>query len=207
MATIAGLTNAITRLEFDSQNEKVRAMETAFSGYLPSFSRQAFRYLRNAADAEDAVQEAMLSAYRHVGQFKGQARMSTWLAAIVINSARMQLRRRPRQKHIALDEQQHGEEIYSLLESLPDHRPNPEETCRWSELAGHVAQLARHLSPTLRRAFQLRDLEGRSIREMADLLGVAEGTVKARIARARTKLRKLMWKRLDQNRRHSSGSR
>src|SRR5580692_4109751 len=80
-------------------------MDGIVSCYWPSFYRTAYRYLGNAADAEDAVQDAMLSAYKHLSQFRRQARMSTWLTAIVINSARMQLRRRPRQPHISLDEQ------------------------------------------------------------------------------------------------------
>ena len=65
-----------------------------------------------------------------------------------------------------------------------------------AELAEHVHRLLRQLSPTLRRAFQLRELDGLTIRETANVLGVAEGTVKAQLARARTKLRFLMQKSL-----------
>jgi RNA polymerase sigma-70 factor (ECF subfamily) len=60
--------------------------------------------LGNVADAEDAVQDALLAAYTHLDQFKGQSKMSTWLSAIVHNSARMQLRGRLRHAHIPLDE-------------------------------------------------------------------------------------------------------
>src|ERR1700720_2188824 len=81
-----------------------REMDVLLMRYGPRFYRSAFRYLGNAADAEDAVQDAMLSAYKHLSQFRQQARISTWLTAIVINSARMQLRRRPRQTHVYLDE-------------------------------------------------------------------------------------------------------
>src|SRR6202140_3090744 len=75
---------------------------------LPMFNKRALRYLGNVPDAEDAVQDALLSAYKHLAQFRGQAQMSTWLSAIVPNAALMQLRRR-RDIHISLD-QQHGEE-------------------------------------------------------------------------------------------------
>jgi RNA polymerase sigma-70 factor, ECF subfamily len=166
-----------------------REMAAALSRYLPSFYRHAFRYLRNAADAEDAVQDALLSAHRHVGQFRGEARMSTWLTTIVINSARMQLRKRARQTHVSLDER------LDLSELLPDYRPSPAEQYLRSDLLENVLQLTRHLSPTLRTAFQLRHLDGLTIREMKDVLGVAGGTVKARVARARAKLRSLMRKR------------
>jgi RNA polymerase sigma-70 factor (ECF subfamily) len=66
------------------------------SSSLPSLYRGAYRLLGNAADAEDAVQDAVLSAYTHLDQFRGQSKMSTWLVAIVHNSARMQMRRRLR---------------------------------------------------------------------------------------------------------------
>jgi RNA polymerase sigma-70 factor (ECF subfamily) len=170
-------------------------MDDALLRYRPFFYRSAFRHLGNAADAEDAVQDALLSAYKHLSQFKGQARMSTWLSAIVINSARMQLRRRSRQPQVALDENPEHE-THALCDRLPAHGPTPEEACRRVELAEHIQRSVRQLSPTLRRAFQLRELDGLSIRETADVLGVAEGTVKAQLARARKKLRLVMQKRL-----------
>ena len=182
-------------LDGTSFGNQEREMTETLSRHLPSFYRHAFRCLGNAADAEDAVQDALLSAHTHVGQFRGDARMSTWLTAIVINSARMQLRRRPRQMHVSLDEHLQPRS-YALSELLPDHRPSPAEQCLRSDLVETVLQLARQLSPTLRRAFQLRYLEGLTIREMKDISGVAEGTVKARIARARAKLRSLMRKRV-----------
>lgn len=171
-----------------------REMAETLSRCLPTFYRHAFQYLRNAADAEDAVQDALLSAHRHVGQFRGEARMSTWLTTIVINSARMQLRRRARQTHVSLDERL-DLGSYALSELLPDYRPSPAEQYLRSDLLENVLQLTRHLSPTLRTAFQLRHVDGLTIREMKDVLGVAEGTVKARVARARAKLRSLMRKR------------
>jgi RNA polymerase sigma-70 factor, ECF subfamily len=166
-------------------------MDDAVLLYRRSFYRSAFRHLGNAADAEDAVQDALLSAYKHLSQFRGQARISTWLSAIVINSARMQLRRRSRQPQVPLVEQNPDEETQALCERLPDRGPTPEEACRTAELAEHVLRMMRQLSPALRRAFQLRELDGLSIRETANVLGVAEGTVKAQLARARTKLRLL----------------
>ena len=66
-----------------SADAPIREMQHVLSRSLPSFYRRAYRYLGNAADAEDAVQDALLSACRHLGQFKGQAQMSTWLTTIV----------------------------------------------------------------------------------------------------------------------------
>ena len=195
METTIATTDSAQVLDCTPFSNQEREMAAALSCYWPSFYRHAFRYLRNVADAEDAVQDALLSAYKHAGQFRGEARMSTWLTAIVINSARMQLRRRPRQTHVSLDEHP-DPESYAVSELLPDHRPSPAEQCLRSDLAENVLQLTRQLSPTLRRAFQLRHVDGLTIREMTDILGVAEGTVKARIARARAKLRSLICKRL-----------
>jgi RNA polymerase sigma factor (sigma-70 family) len=112
-----------------------REMQDVLSRCRPSFYRTAYRQLNNAADAEDAVQEALLAAYKHLDQFKGQAQMSTWLTTIVMNCARMQLRRRPCQSLLSLDEQFGEESDYSLLEGLADDRPSPEVECQESRTA------------------------------------------------------------------------
>jgi RNA polymerase sigma-70 factor (ECF subfamily) len=165
-----------------------RQMEDVLTRFLPRFYRSAYRQLGNAADAEDAVQDALLAAYKHLGQFKGQAQMSTWLTAIVTNSARMQLRRRPRQPHLSLDEPCGEDEKYCLSDRLADSGLSPEDQCRNSELRGRLMQSVSRLSPSLRRTFKLRELDGCSVREAANTLGLAEGTVKAQLSRARTKL-------------------
>jgi RNA polymerase sigma-70 factor, ECF subfamily len=160
--------------------------------YRPAFYSKAYRYLGNAADAEDAVQDALLSAYKHLDQFKGEAQMSTWLTAIVINCARMRLRRRPRQNVLPLDGRFGEEEQYCVSERLADSGPSPEDRCRESELHRHLMQFVAELSPSLRKAFELRDLDELTTSEAAHILGVAEGTVKAQVSRARAKLRRLM---------------
>ena len=172
-------------------------MQDVLSRYLPSFYRRAYRYLGNAADAEDAVQDALLSAYKHLDQFKGEAQMSTWLTAIVTNSARMHLRRRPRQIHVSLDEKSAEDQEYTVSDRLADARPSPEDECRKSELGTCLKQFVEQLSPPLRKAFQLRALDGLSTSEAARILGVPEGTVKAQLARARARLRRFMRQRLN----------
>ena len=157
------------------------------------FRRIALGHLSNAADAEDAVQDALLSALTHVHQFKGQAKMSTWLTTIVINSARMKLRRRLTSVQLAVDETD-GDQDLGLEHTVSDTRPGPEEACRKREMAETLAHATSRLSPTLRTTFQLRDVDGLSIRETANLLGVPTGTIKARLARARVRLREAMSK-------------
>jgi RNA polymerase sigma-70 factor (ECF subfamily) len=167
-------------------------LQNVLSLRLPSFYRCAFRLLGNAADAEDAVQEALLAAYKHINQFRGQSQISTWLTTIVRNCALMQLRKRPRQIHLPLDERFGEEQPRSLWDVLADERPSPEDECRTSELTTRLRQCTALLSPTLRRTFQLRIVEGLSILETARILGVPHGTVKAQLARARAKLSRHM---------------
>ena len=160
------------------------------SSGLPSLYRCAFRLLGNKADAEDAVQDALLAAYKHLNQFRGDARMSTWLNAIVANCARMQLRKRPHHMHVSLDSPIGEEREYLLSDTLMDDRPNPEDECHKSWLNARLIESAARLSPTLRRTFHLRYVDHLSVLETARVLGVPIGTVKAQTARARAKLLK-----------------
>jgi RNA polymerase sigma-70 factor, ECF subfamily len=184
-------------LDIPAPEEKIQELQDVFSRYLPLLHRTAYRYLGNAADAEDAVQDALLSAYKHLDQFRGQAQVSTWLVAIVSNCARMQLRRRPRQIHVSLNDQIGDEQGYTVSDRLADCGPSPEEAYQEAELHEYIMQFAEELSPTLRKAFQLRDLDGLTTSEAAQILGVVDGTVKAQVARARAKLTRLLRRALD----------
>jgi RNA polymerase sigma-70 factor, ECF subfamily len=170
----------------------VLEMKEVLSLRLPSFYRCALQLVGNAADAEDTVQEALLAAYRHIDQFRGQSQMTTWLTTIVRNCALMKLRKRPRQIHLSLDEQTGGEEQYFVWERLADTRPSPEEECRNLELSASLHKCTALLSPTLRRTFQLRVLMGLSIFETARILGLPHGTVKTQLARARAQIARHM---------------
>lgn len=191
METISGVLDKAHSVDFNPHDVRRRELEILVSRQLSTFIRQAIRQLGNAADAEDAVQDAMLLAFRHLSQFRGQAQMSTWLTRIVINSARGQMRKRSRREHVSIDESSNEGGAHPMVERLADRGLSPEEACRRSELALHATKLAQRLSPNLRRAFQLRDLEGRTIREMTDTLGASAGAVKSRVSRARAELRRL----------------
>lgn len=145
-----------------------------------SFIRNAYRFLNNEADAEDAVQDALLSAYKHIDQFRGEAQMSTWLNAIVSNSARMQLRKRQRQTLVSLDEPRGEDSEQTAPDSLTDCRPNPEEEYTESELHAHLKGHVTQLSRPLRKAFELRVLDGLTANEAERTAGMAERTPKFR---------------------------
>ena len=105
------------------QPRETRELTEAFLKRLPSFKRITLRHLRNTADAEDAIQDAFVSAYTHLGQFKGQAQISTWLTSIVINSALMKLRRRTWQLHVPLEQPDLEQDGHTFSEWLPDLTP------------------------------------------------------------------------------------
>src|SRR5260370_2943410 len=112
------------RLDVRILEKETREMQDVLSRYLPSFYKRAYRYLGNAANAEDAVQDAVLSACKHLDQFKVQAKMSTWLTAIVINCARTQLRRLPHQFHLSLDYQLGDDPTHSFSDRYAAPSPN-----------------------------------------------------------------------------------
>jgi RNA polymerase sigma-70 factor (ECF subfamily) len=171
---------------------RIRAWEKILSSGLPTLYRRAYRLLGNAADAEDAVQDALLAAYTHLDQFKGQSQLGTWMTSIVLNCARLQLRRRKGHLNVPLDESTGETETHSVGERLVDHRPNPEDQCSDSELSARLTHFHTQLPSAVRRTFQLRDVDGLSIRETAQILGMPIGTVKTHSARARKKLKDLM---------------
>ncbi len=94
----------------------------------------------------------------------------------------------------AFAEETDGHQDLALENTVSDTRPGPEEAYRKREIAETLAQATSRLSPALRTTFQMRDVDGLSIRETADLLGVPTGTVKARLARARVRLREAIGK-------------
>jgi RNA polymerase sigma-70 factor, ECF subfamily len=176
----------------DSTKPVPAEMRSVLSHYLPSLYRYSYRLLGNETDAEDAVQDALLAALQHLNQFRGEAQLSTWLTAIVINCSRMQLRKRSRYIHVSLDSRIGEEREYALSDTLVDRRPNPEDECHRSTLSARLMKSAVQLSPTLRKTFHLRFVDRLSICETARVLGVPTGTVKAQTARAKAKLQKLV---------------
>jgi RNA polymerase sigma-70 factor, ECF subfamily len=174
--------------------DQIEEFTRVITRLLPAFHRIALRRLGNIADAEDAVQDALLSAYRHLDQFKGDAKFSTWLTAIVINSAGSKLRRHLRHVHISLGVEDQTSNYHALSLSLSDRRPNPEEICRRLEIADRLLRLSKGLSPKLQRAFELHYVYGLNTKEMANTLGLSNSAVKTRLSRARGRLKRIVQK-------------
>lgn len=174
--------------------EDIQELSMIVTHRLHYFQRIAMRHLGNVHDAEDAVQDALLSASKHLGQFRGQAQMTTWLTTIVINSTRMKARARLQQAYIPIDSYDPDREYTPLADRLSDRRPGPEALYRERELKDKVERLSQCLSPALRETFRLRTLDELNTRETAAVLGVNETVVKVRSSRARVQLRRMLQK-------------
>src|SRR6266851_3237622 len=120
---------------------------------LPPLYRKAYRILGNTADAEDAVQDALLAAYNHLDQYRGQAQISTWLTTILVNCSRLQLRRRLIHVYVSLQGSAAELQSVSLSGRLADHRRTPEREFTESEVKTRLSHLHKQLSPALRRTF------------------------------------------------------
>jgi RNA polymerase sigma-70 factor, ECF subfamily len=175
------------KLGTPSYQDRCLELENLLSRNLSRLRQLAMRLLRNPHDAEDAVQDALLSAFKNIGRFEGRSQMSTWLTAIVINAARMKLRRRPRQPFISLD-QLSKDERFTISELIPDPGPTPEKALEQSELHKLVHEFTSNLPRAQRAAMYLRGWGGLSTTEAAEALGVPVGTLKAQLARARSKI-------------------
>lgn len=171
-----------------SDRGSVEALTALIERQRPSLLRIAWRRCGNREDAEDALQEAFLSAYRHLDQFDGRAQLSSWLTRIVINAATDQVRRQLARPSVALAEQAEEGAVCSPL--LPDPAPNPEQRYVQTERRHLIERLSQRLPKPWRDTVHLRVLEGYSTRETAQKLGVAEGTIKTHLFRAHRQLKR-----------------
>ncbi len=171
------------------------AVETLFRRYQRPLFQTALRVLGNTEDAEDALQDGLLSAYRNLKRFEGRSQFSTWLTRIVINAALMRRRSAKARPAISLDEPPRDEEL-PATERFADDGPTPEQVFANTEIREMLSENLDQLSPLLRTAFVLREVQGYSTGEAAKKLGVTENTLKARLWRARHQLAERLGRRL-----------
>ena len=147
----------------------------------------------NREDAEDAVQEAFLKAFRKLTQFRENSQFSTWLIRITVNESLTKLRKRRSIRELSMDEDFQSEEHTAPVE-VADWAPDPEELYRAYELREILRSALQELQPGLRVVFVLRDVEGLSTEQTAEVLDLTQVAVKARLWRARLRLRKRLSK-------------
>ncbi len=168
-------------------NGDSRALDALFARNTRSLYQTALRVLGNPEDAEEALQEGLLSAYRNLPRFERRSQFSTWLTRIVINAALMRRRSKRSRPAVSLDDIV-AEGALPLAERFADESPNPEQLYAGTELFERVSKKLGEISPLLRSAFWLREIEGLSAEEAAQVLGVSRNTLKARLWRARQEL-------------------
>jgi RNA polymerase sigma-70 factor, ECF subfamily len=175
-----------------SKNGDVAAFEQLVKRYDRKLFRIAQHVTHNREDAEDAVQEAFLKAFQHLGEFREDSKFSTWLIRITLNQSLMKLRRQRRTiREVSLENDfLAGGDVLPI--EVIDWAPDPEQLYRTSELRDILIKALEELRPILKAVFVLRDIEGLSIAQTAEVLNLTESAVKARLWRGRLQLRELL---------------
>jgi RNA polymerase sigma-70 factor (ECF subfamily) len=182
-----------------SRRGNQQAIETLFRLHQRQLLGAARRILGNTEDAEDALQDGLLSAYRNVRRFEGRSKFSTWLTRIVINAALMRRRRATGLRMTSLDAEHPASQL-PLSERLQAEDPNPEQRFEHTELKEMIQSSVGQLSSPLLTAFVLCGMEEHSQKEGAKQLGITRTAMKARMFRARYKLAESLGPRLERQR-------
>jgi RNA polymerase sigma-70 factor, ECF subfamily len=171
----------------------VNAFEQLVKRYDGRLLRIAQHITHNREDAQDAVQEAFLKVFRKLTQFRENSQFSTWLTRITVNESLMKLRKQRSSREVSIDEGFQSEENTAPFD-LAAWSPNPEELYRGFELRNILRTALQKLQPGLRVVFVLRDVEGFSTEQTAEVLELTHAAAKARLWRARLQLRELLSK-------------
>ena len=167
----------------------------AFGELVRRYDRLVFRVVRSMAEstqeAEDIAQEAFVKAFRNIRTFEGRAAFSTWLVRIAVNEALGRIRLRQKFPIAPLEFAVGDEENVRALQ-IASPAAGPEELCSKRELRSALTRAVHRLRPRLRAVFVLRDMQGMSAQQTAEILRITVGTVKARLFRARQRLRQML---------------
>src|SRR2546423_6195467 len=181
---------------------RVAARDTgALEALMRRYNRRLFRVaraiLRSDPDAEDALQDAYLAAWRSIDGFRGGAQLSTWLTRIVVNEAYARLRRASRARVVSLDERSEMADVTDHAEQASASAAGPEAAAMRAELRGLIERHIDALPEQFRTALVLREVEELSVEEAAACLDVPEATVRSRTFRARALLRASLAREID----------
>lgn len=175
---------SLVALKAGDRHEFARLLET----YSPVIYRLALKVLGDPQDAEDILQETFIKAYRHIGEFKGNSRLSTWLYRIATNEALMLIRKR-KPDSVSIDGSTDRDDPDQAPVQIIDWCCMPEQELLSSESRQYLDQAIERLPTSLRVVFVLRDIEGLSTLETGEVLNLSETAVKTRLSRARLRLR------------------
>jgi RNA polymerase sigma-70 factor (ECF subfamily) len=171
----------------------IEAFEQLIEGCQKKVFNIAFRMLGNYDDASELAQEVFLKAYKSIKNFKGDSLFNTWIYKVTTNACLDEIRKRKNKKVVSLDEDVEigGNEI---KRQIKDDSPGPELAAEDNELKRAVKDSINMLSEEYRTVIVLRDIQGFSYEEIANIIKCPEGTVKSRINRARQALKKILQK-------------
>ena len=172
-----------------------RAFELLMRRYNRRLYRLARAYLRDDAEAKDALQDAYLSAYRSIGQFRGDAALATWFSRLVLNECAARKRRSARRENIIplVSFYHHMDEIAVI----PDSGQGPENLLARTQIRSVLERKVSELPEIFRVVFVLRSVEELSVEEIADMLSIPHETVRSRHFRAKGMLREALAKEID----------
>lgn len=184
----ATLTRDEGQLVSEAKAGNYAAFEELVNRYEKKIYRLGMNITGNREDAEDVLQDAFLKAFEHLSDFREDSRFYTWITRIAVNEALMKLRKRKSSKEVGMEDSEDGNGDVQVRE-FADWKPNPEQQFAQTELEQILQTAVGTLSPGFRTVFYLRDVEGLSTEETAELLDLSVGAVKARLFRARLRLR------------------
>ncbi len=171
-----------------AQNGDQRAFAQLVEKYEARVYNLARKMMRDPQDAEDVLQETFISVFRHLKDFQGDASFSTWLYRIATNASLMKLRGR-KTPPLSLDAPVEMDDAGALPREIVDWGITPEEALLSGEVRAQMDAAVDALPESLRAVFVLRDIEGLSVQETADVLSISVPNVKTRLHRARLMLR------------------
>ncbi len=171
----------------------------AFESLVRRHERRVFRVtlavLGNIEDAEEAMQDTFVKAFRHLEQFRKESRFTTWLTRIAVNNAIQ--KRNSRKSFVPLAEAETAEELFAPKRYEP-WKNNPEQLYGKQEMHRFVEEAIQSLQEIYREAFVLRDVEELSAQEAAEVLGITVPALKTRLLRARLMIRETLAEKLEE---------
>lgn len=175
----------------------VVSFEALMRRYNPRLFRVARSILKDEAEAEDALQEAYVHAYRHMAGFRGEAEMGTWLTRIVINQALTQLRKRKRERIVVPFGNREPDQNVQEADVADPRAESPSDSTLRAEVRKIIERRIDELPVAFRTVFVMREVEEMTVHETAECLGIPEATVRTRLFRARALLRDALERDMD----------
>lgn len=195
-----------TALSFDDDArlaDRIAARDqTAFEQLMRRHNGRLFRVaraiLKDDAEAEDALQDAYLDAYKHIAEFRGDAQVATWLTRIVVNQALMRLRKQKRHRNVVPITGTGGSREDDTVIDVPDTRAeSPRDAIFRAEVRKLIERRIDELPLNFRTVFVMREVEDLSVQETAACLAIPEATVRTRLFRARALMRESLARDID----------